>query len=319
MNPVRTPRLPALSVVIPTRNTRELTLACLQSLHDHAVPGIEVVVVDDAGTDDTPEAVSRAFPSVRVLRSPEASGFTVTANRGMAAASGEVILLLNSDTEVLERSLDALLAAFEDGRMGVAGALLSYPDGSDQWSGGSEPGLLWLFVQASGLGPLLGRLPLRRRPSRRAGGSAAPRTVDWVTGAALAVSRRALDQVGPLDERFVFYAQDLDFCLRVRDAGWAVRIVPRCRIVHHHGYSISGTRATVRSQQLELLWRDLLFWAEKQHGADWQRRARRALAYGAGLRVLGRTLATPVMLPLAGSGWRQSTAACRRALRALRG
>jgi GT2 family glycosyltransferase len=276
---------------------------------------MEVILVDDGSVDDTAAAVLQAYPAVRMVENPQPSGFTVSANRGLAAAEGQIVLLLNSDTEVGEGALAALLEAFEDQRLGVAGAQLSYPDGRDQWSGGPEPGLMWLFLQSSGWAALLARRILVRR-IRRALGTGA-RQVDWVTGAALAVRRPALTEVGPLDERFSFYAQDLDLCLRAKDAGWSVRIVPDFRIVHRHGYSIARLEETVAGQQLETLWRDLLRWAEKRRGPAWERRAFQALLWGGRFRVLGRVLVSPIMRPLKGLAWRRNTAACRQALAAL--
>ncbi len=153
--------LAALSVVVPTHDTRDLTLACLGSLAGQKVPGLQVIVVDDASTDGTAEAVARLHPGVRVLQTGErAVGFTRAANLGLAAAEGEILLLLNSDTEVDPGGLAALLAAFAaDSRLGAAGGALRYPDGRPQWSGGPAPTLLWLFGLASGLPAALGGSP----------------------------------------------------------------------------------------------------------------------------------------------------------------
>lgn len=284
---------PVLSVVIPTRDTRDLTLRCLESLHNHPVPQMEVVLVDDAGTDGTAEAAGCRFPDVRVLRNAVPSGFTVSANRGLAEARGNLLLLLNSDTEVSGGSLPALLKAFEDRRLGIVGAHLLYPDCRDQWSGGSEPGLPWLFVQASGLGAVLSRFALYCRLRRRARGRRQKDVmrVDWVTGAALALRREVLKDVGILDDRFSFYAQDLDLCLRAGDAGWQVAVSRDFLVVHHQGSSISQEEATLGAQQLERLWTDLLIWAEKRRGRRFARQAWVALAAGAQLRMAARRLA----------------------------
>ena len=157
----------SLSVVVPSRDTRDLTLACLASLAAPVGAGaetIEVILVDDASGDDTAAAVAARHPEVRVLRNDTAVGFTASANRGLAAARADLLLLLNSDTEIEAGGLAALLAAFAARPgLGVAGAHLLYPDGRAQWSGGREPGLLWSFALASGLPPLLGRLPGYRR------------------------------------------------------------------------------------------------------------------------------------------------------------
>jgi GT2 family glycosyltransferase len=307
---------PPLSVVIPTHDTRELTLRCVGSLAAGGVAGLEVVVVDDGSSDGTAEALAAAHPGVEVVRLPAAAGFTRAANLGLARSRGRVLLLLNRDTEVEPGSLAALLEAFaRDGRLGAAGAVLHYPDGSPQWSGGREPGLLWLFGLASGLPPLLARLPRWRRVKPV---GAVPGQVDWVTGAALAIRGRVIEEIGALDEGFRFYAQDLDFCLRARAAGWKVELLPGVRVMHHHGATIGKEAGARNRQHAELLWTDLLRWTRRHRGEGGARRAALALRSGAALRLLGRGLAAPFVSAERRPEWRAESAELRRAARALR-
>jgi len=301
-----------LSVIVPSHDTRELTLRCLASIAA-ADAAAEVILVDDAGTDGTAEAVAERFPAAVLIRTEEPAGFTRAANLGMARASGGILLLLNSDTEVDAPGLAALPAAFAaDPRLGAAGADLHYPDGSAQWSGGRAPSLPWLFALASGAPALLARLPFYRRvkPPGQKGGA-----VEWVTGAALAVRRAAWEKAGPLDEDFRFYGQDLDLCLRLRREGWGVALLPGFRVMHHHGASIRAKHGG--RQHPELLWTDLLRWARKHRGASWARRAAVALAAGGTLRLLGRALSSPFLSPARRTARREETLAFRRALRAV--
>jgi N-acetylglucosaminyl-diphospho-decaprenol L-rhamnosyltransferase len=312
------PEPPRLSVVIPSHDTRELTLCCLESLAGAGRSDLEVLLVDDGSRDATAEAAVARFPSVRLLRNAAPEGFTRAANRGLRAALGDVLLLLNSDTEVEPAGIEALLARFAaEPRLGAIGAALHYPDGSPQWSGGDEPSLLWLFGLASGIPPLLARLPLYRhaRPLTPAGG---PRRVGWVTGAALAIRRAAWRDAGPLDERFRLYAQDLDFCLRARQAGWEVEIAPEFRVLHHHGATIGRAAGSLGRQHPELLWADLLRWARKSKGERWAAKAGRALRWGVVLRLAGRTLARPFLGVARREAWRADDRTLARALRALR-
>jgi N-acetylglucosaminyl-diphospho-decaprenol L-rhamnosyltransferase len=315
---------PPLSIVIPTHDTRELTLRCLGSLREArrgGPEGIEIVLVDDASRDGTAAAAAAAHPEVTILRNDEPAGFTRAANRGLAAARGDVLLLLNSDTEVDRPGLEALLDAFAaDPRLGAAGAALHYPDGSPQWSGGREPTLLWFFGLASGLPALLGRLPLYRRlrpPGAAPGRGDRGGRVDWVTGAALAIRREAWEAAGPLDEGFRFYAQDLDYCLRLRQGGWRVALLPGFRVLHHHGATIGRDPGARRRQHPELLWSDLLRWAGKHKGEGWARRAALAFQAGGRLRLLGRALAAPTLPRERRAEWREDGEPFRKAVRSV--
>ena len=309
--------LPRLSVVVPTHDTRELTSRCLAALA--AVPEpLEVLVVDDASSDGTGEALAAGFPQVAVLRCPTRVGFTRAANIGLAQARGEIVLLLNSDTEVAPAGVRELLAAFDaDPRLGAAGGLLHYPDESAQWSGGREPGLLWLAALASGLPSALERVPTYRR--WKPVGARADGRVDWVTGAALAVRRSALAEVGPLDERFRFYGQDLDLCLRLRDADWRIALIAGFRVLHHHGATIGRDAGAAGGRQhSELLWGDLLRWAAKRHGERWARRAALALWLGGTARLVPFRVRDVFVGGARGAARRQETRALARALAGLR-
>jgi GT2 family glycosyltransferase len=303
-----------LSVVIPSHDTRDLTLRCLGSIERSIASGLEVVLVDDGSRDDTAEAVRHHFPAVRVVRHEAARGFTASANDGLREAHGEVLLLLNSDTEANAEALADLVAAFaEDPRLGVASPRLINPGRSPQWSGGSAPTLAWLFLLASGLPAALASLPGYRhlRPARSEPGA----RLDWVTGAAMGIRRETWGAVGPLDERFRFYAQDLDFCLRARDAGWEVRLLGGAQIVHVGGATI-GCRpgATRQGSHPGLLWTDLLLWAQKRHGRTWALAAARRLAVGGRLRLLARAMARVLLPPGSRGAWDRDTDAYRQAL-----
>jgi N-acetylglucosaminyl-diphospho-decaprenol L-rhamnosyltransferase len=303
---------PLLSIVIPTHDTRELTLRCLESLRAAPVAGMEVILVDDASRDGTAEAVAERHPEVVVVRNGEPARFTRSANRGLARASGEILLLLNSDTEVEPGGLARLVEIFaREPELGIAGALLHYPDGSPQWSGGREPSLPWFFALTSGLPILLERLPLYRRSKPLAPDR--PLAVDWVTGAAMAFRRAVWEAAGPLDEGFRFYAQDLDFCLRARRAGWEIEVRPELRVLHHHGATIGRAPGARRHQHPELLWGDLLRWARKHRGTAWAARAEAALRTGVWLRRIGHRLAGPFVATATRAGWREEDEAARGA------
>lgn len=259
-----------ISVVIPTFNTAELTLSACRSVLD----ADEVIVVDDASTDGTAELLAREAPDVRVIRLPSNVRFAGAANAGIAAARGELVLLLNSDARVEPGAVAALRDAFtNDARLGIAGAQLINLDGSPQWSGGRLPTLAWLTVLAGGFA--------RFRPRRRS--SSAP-NVDWVSGAAMMFRRELWDAIGPLRDHYLFYAQDLDFCTRAHDAGWRVRIVEHARVVHEGGATVREWRGV--AQDPAMLWLDLLTWAREHRGRVWAGVARMLMIVAACVRLL---------------------------------
>ena len=270
----------ALSIVLPTFNTAEMTLNSCRAALAAAPPSMELIVVDDASDDGTTELLRSELPDVRVLRLETNRRFAGAANAGIALARGSIVLLLNSDAVVERDALHALVAAFDaEPSLGVAGARLLNADGTQQWSGGPVPTLAWLTVLAGGFASLLPR-------RKRALGGATPA---WVSGAAMAFRRKVYDVAGPLRESYRFYAQDLDFCLRARAAGWKVRIVDEARVVHDGGATVKQWRGVDElSHDPSLLWLDLLTWSREHHGAAWALTARMLMIVAASARIAAR-------------------------------
>ncbi len=308
-----------LSIVVPTRDTAALTLACLSSIdRARGALAIEVIVVDDASGDDTATRIASAYPAARLLRHDAPRGFTVTANDGLAAATGPLLLLLNSDTEIEPGGLDALVDAFAtDPALGIAGAQLRDPDGAAQWSGGRLPDCLWLFAEASGAGRLLARLPVYRR-ARPLDGDV-DRDVEWVCGAALAMRRDVWTAMGPLDEAFALYGQDLDLCSRARQAGCRIRVLHGFAVRHHHGATVAKVEDSAGAQHAPKLWTDLRRWAGKTYGPAYARRATWALSIGGWLRLTGRSILAPAVRGAKRTRWSGESRELRAALAALRG
>jgi len=302
------PSLPNLSVVIPTHNTRELTLEAVASVVTQGLAGVEIIVVDDGSSDGTLESIAEQHPAVTVIRNDKPLGFSASANRGLCKAQGRILLLLNSDAALKPGSLPPMFDAFEiDEHLGIAGAALQYPDGSPQWSGGAFPTLPWLFALTSGVAVLAGTLPFYRRfknPGNSAAGS-----VQWVTGAAMAIRRQVWADLGPLDESYRFYGQDLDLCRKASGRGWRIALIPAFVVTHHHGATIGSSDGGAGTANPEFLWADLLRFVEINDGRQAARRARRVMSVGARLRLAAMTFALPF-----GS---RSTREARRVHRAL--
>ncbi|MFQ6100129.1 MAG: glycosyltransferase family 2 protein [Anaerolineae bacterium] len=227
-----------LSIVVVNWNVRDLLRRCLHSVLDARCSMlVEVIVVDNASTDGSAEMVQAEFPGVHLVANDENRGFPAANNQGLAVAQGRYIFLLNPDTEVLGDGL-ATMVAFADTHpdVGMLGPQLLNPDGSVQSSRRRFPTLATAFFESTWLQPyaphrVLERYYVEDRPDDIV------QEVDWVYGAAMMARREAIEQVGPMDEGFFMYSEELDWCRRFRGAGWRVVYLPTAQVVHHEGKS----------------------------------------------------------------------------------
>jgi hypothetical protein len=243
--------MPHLTVVIVSWNVRELLASCLRSLFrdlGHSAPDASVWVVDNASTDGTPEMVAESFPQVDLIVSDENLGFAAGNNRVLketlrdpAPADGDSIFwLLNPDTEVQSGATAALLNALEAGpRAAIVGAKLLYPDGSFQHGAFRFPGLMQLAFELFPMPEQLYETRLNGRYPRRLYADEAPFLIDHPLGASMMVRDGAIREVGLLDEGYRMYCEEIDWCWRMRKAGWRAYCAPAAEVVHHAGQSTS--------------------------------------------------------------------------------
>ena len=239
---------PVLSVIVLSYNTRDLTLACLRAL-DAAAAGLEteIIVVDNASTDNTVSCLTAEFPRVRVIANHENVGFARGNNLGLAAASGRYRLVLNSDTVAQPGAL-RVLAEFMDAHpeAGACGPQLLNPDGTLQPSGRDLPSLWSVFAGMS----RLYRLWRRDFYEQRGRDYTQVARVQEVSGAALLVRREAYERTGGFDPRFFAYYEDVDWCKRLGEAGYAIYYVPHARVRHlWHGSSRQESALASRAAQ----------------------------------------------------------------------
>lgn len=273
-----------------------LTDQAVQSVYSQELPNTEVIVVDDGSRDGTAQWMAEHHPEAKVLRNEQSTGFSATANRGLRDAKGQILLLLNSDTVLAEHALLPMLEAFEKNpELGIAGAALQFPDGAPQWSGGKFPTLAWVFALTSGIAVFAGTLPLYRKIKKP--GSRSTGSVEWVTGAAMAIRKSVWNDVGPLDENYRFYGQDLDLCRKAGKAGWKISIVPDFVVTHHHGATISEIDGATDASNPEFLWTDILRFITINDGPGAARRTRWVMLFGANLRLFVMALAQPFGSP----------------------
>ncbi|MBV1703272.1 MAG: glycosyltransferase [Hyphomicrobiales bacterium] len=228
-------RWPKVSVIVPNKDAFELVSRTLDGVMTKTdYPDIEVVVVDNGSRDQRTLDLYRRLEAGRTpFRAIVEDGpfdFAAAINRGVAAADGEILLLLNNDIEIPDAGwLKEMASCFAYPDVGVVGAKLLYPDRTIQHAGvmvgfGGLAGHWYLNRPADFPGPM-GRLRVRQSMSA-------------VTGACMAISRAAWERVGPLDEaRFKIAYNDVDFCLRAREAGFRVVWSPFATLVHHESAS----------------------------------------------------------------------------------
>ncbi len=238
---VHTPTSVDVTIVIVSYNTRELTLNCLHSIYEQTKNiSFEVIVVDNASSDDSTEAIKKTFPKVSLVENPKNLGFAAANNQGIRQAKGRYVLLLNSDTRVLEGAIDKSVG-FADSHpeAGVVGCRTLSPDGSLQYNCFMFPSLLNLVISMTRLSKGFSKNRFFGRVRLTWWDYDTVREVDVVAGCFMLVRRQALDEVGPMTEEYFMYSEDTDWCWRFHRHGWKVLYTPEPSILHVWGASSS--------------------------------------------------------------------------------
>lgn len=226
-----------LSIVIVNWNVRELLRRCLASIFAADLPSLEVIVVDNASSDGSVEMIRAGFPQVVLIANPKNIGFPAGNNQGFAASRGRFVMTLNPDTEIVGDALARMVAYLEAHReVGALGPQLLDPAGTLQSSRRRFPTLATALFESTWLQGLAPRRVLRRYYVEDVPADAA-QEVDWLTGACILVRREVLQSAGGFDEGFFMYSEELDWCRRIRLAGWTIVYLPEARVIHHVGKS----------------------------------------------------------------------------------
>ncbi len=221
-----------VSIVIPFRDQPELLKNCLRSVFASSYTNFELVLVDNGSVERRTQKLLDRLAirgNVRLVHAPGTFNFSKLCNVGSAVASGEFILFLNNDTEVLTADwLERLLRIASDPRVGIVGAALLYPDGTIQHAG--------LFPRTDGewVHPYRGE---RADTSGDEGELRRVRCVPAVTAACMSMKREVFHALGGFDERFPTDCNDVDLCQRARARGLSVVITPHARLLHYEGLS----------------------------------------------------------------------------------
>jgi N-acetylglucosaminyl-diphospho-decaprenol L-rhamnosyltransferase len=265
-----------LAIIVVSYNTRGLTAGCLESayrdLERSDLTG-HIWVIDNASPDDSAEMVAERFPQATLIAKDTNLGFAAATNVGIRAALAQdvaprYLMLLNPDTIVRRGALSALIAFMDETpSAGAAGARLFFGDGSFQHSAFRFPSLSMAFLDFWMINHRLLDSWLNGRYARRLYESGEPFAIDHPLGAAMCIRRETLENVGPLDEGFFMYCEEIDWCFRAKAAGWGIYCVPRSEIVHLGGQSTGQFRA----RMFQALWESRFRLFAKHYGRLYRR------------------------------------------------
>lgn len=264
-----------LSIITVSWNVRELLRECLNSVDrcrpQHSCAGgnpshqelnLEMIVVDGGSNDGSPDMVREEFPWVKLIVSAENLGFPRGNNIGLNFAHGRNILLLNPDTIILEDTLSQMVNYVDhDMSIGGLGAQLLNPDLTVQSSRRRFPTFWTAIFESTWLKTIAPPSIMQSYYAQDLPDNEI-NDVDWVTGACLMVPKRVVNDVGLMDEAYFMYSEELDWCRRIKEAGWRIVYFPKARIIHYIGKS-SEQAVTARHINFQ---RAKLRYFRKYHG-----------------------------------------------------
>ncbi|MEA3460165.1 MAG: glycosyltransferase family 2 protein [Chloroflexota bacterium] len=278
-----------LVIVIISWNVRELLEACLVSVYK-SLEGSnlrsEVWVVDNSSSDGSAEMVRERFPQAKLIANETNIGFAAANNQALRALGFATprpplaprhVLLLNPDTVVVGDALATMVRFLDENpSAGVAGAKLLHPDGRLQHSAFAFPTLAQAFLDFFPIHHRLLESRLNGRYPRRFYKRGEPFSIDHPLGAAMMIRGEAIEQAGLLDEGFRIYCEEIDWCMRMKKAGWGVYCVPGAEVVHY----VAGSTRQVRDEMFVELWRSRYRLFEKHYGRSYRWAVRHIVRLG---------------------------------------
>jgi len=229
-----------LSIIVLNYNTCQLTLDALESVYaSKTIYQYEVIVVDNNSTDNSVIEIQNQYPQVILIQNKDNLGFAKGNNQGIKASNGRYILLLNSDTIIQPDTLDIMLRFMDNSpSVGASGCKLVLTDGNlDKACKRGFPTPSASFYYAFGISKLFPNNPRYNQYQLSYMDENQDYPVDCLVGAFMMVRRETIDQVGLLDEDFFMYGEDIDWCYRIKEAGWGIHYYPYTQILHLKGAS----------------------------------------------------------------------------------
>jgi GT2 family glycosyltransferase len=267
-----------LSIVIPTYNAHEWIQGCIDSINlHHPSSDYEIIVVDDKSTDDTIAIARKQFPDVRLFANEKNVGFGKTVNVGLAAATGDYLLVLNNDTWMHDGALDAMIGFLDaHADVGIVGPRVLSGDGSlQQQCRRRIPTPTAALLYFTGVAKLFPKNPSIAGYLMTAADENATTEVDAVSGACLMVRRTVLEGIRGFDPEYYLYGEDMDFCWRAKLAGWRVVYFPGAAITHFGGQGGTGKKKIYATIE----WHRAMWIFYRKHRAPTVAFPERALVY----------------------------------------
>ena len=255
-----------VSVIIVSWNVRNLLRVCLNSLFKETKDiRFEVILIDNVSTDGSASMVVNEFPEVTLIENKVNRGFAAACNQGVKIARGNYILLLNPDTVVIDGAVQKTVSyADEHSDAGVVGCQVLLNDTEIQKTCFSYPSIAGLLIQKTGLRRVFSHSRLFGWIDYGWWDRTTEKEVDVVSGMYMLVRREVIASVGLLDEAYFVYAEETDWCYRIKKAGWKIVFTPSARIIHIDG----GNKSTdlVKIKMFVQMQKSLLIFYKKNYG-----------------------------------------------------
>lgn len=250
-----------LTIVVVNYNTRKLLRECLLSIRRYAPPGAEVIVVDNASNDGSPDLVRSEFSSYLLLANTQNLGYPRAVNQALRLGRGDLFLVLNADTQLTQGSIETIVSYMCDYHsVGIVAPANVTPDGKMLLTVHRDVTLAREILRNFLLTDVWRYRVLGHTSAERLN---APTAIDWATGSALMVRQEVIEAIGGMDETVFLYGEEYDWQLRARQAGWEVHFVPQAKIIHHQSASVIQNLGVERYR---LVTRSTYYFYAKHHG-----------------------------------------------------
>jgi hypothetical protein len=254
-----------LTITIGNHNTKNLIRNCLNSIYSTIKTiSYEIIVVDNVSTDDSVEMLKTEFPKVKLIVNQVNRYFGGAHNQGLRAGSGRYLTILSSDTILMDDAFDKIVRFMDEHPdCGACGPKLLNADHTDQCNGLAFPTFMYGLFEVTGLNALFKNNPIRNRRLVKGWDRNDLRTVDTLGGSCIILRKEVIDKVGVLDENFLAYWEETDWCLRIWNAGWKIYLLPEAKVLHIQQQSL---KQAGRIKNEKIFYDSMMYYYKKHFG-----------------------------------------------------